>query len=96
MAPGRAGFLYRHCAAYLNNGDAGIVRGVVPVKAALDLIGDMRDHLYRAAAVIAPALLVKHRPVDFSGGYIGVFGQTLINKNVHNVPDPDLSPLRHP
>ena len=40
-------------APYLNNGDMGFLRGKVPVKTAFYFVGDMRDYLDRAAAVIS-------------------------------------------
>jgi len=35
--------------------------------AALDLVGDVRDHLHRAAEVLAAALLAQHRLVHLTG-----------------------------
>ena len=36
----------------------------------LDLVGDVRDHLHRAAEVVAAALLVDHALVDLAGGEV--------------------------
>src|SRR5690606_14655831 len=38
------------------------------VDAALDLVGDVRDHLHGGAEVVAAALLADHRLVDLAGG----------------------------
>src|SRR6266853_2458766 len=38
----------------------------------LDLVGDMRDHLHRAAEVVAAALFSYHRIVDLAGGEVVV------------------------
>ena len=35
-----------------------------------DLVGDVRDHLHRAAEVVAAALLLDHRVVDLAGGEV--------------------------
>ncbi len=37
---------------------------------ALDFVGDMRDHLHRAAEIIAAALLADDRLVDLAGGEV--------------------------
>ena len=42
----------------LNDGDTGLVIRKIAVETALDLIGDMRDDLYRTSAVITTALLL--------------------------------------
>ena len=65
-----------------NDSDSGIIRSIVSVEPALDLIRNMRNDLHRAAAVIAPTLLVQHRPVNFPRGDIGVFGETFINESL--------------
>ena len=57
-------------AAYFNNRNPGFLVGKVAVKPAFDFVGDMRDHLNRTAAVVAPAFLLKYAPVNFSGGYV--------------------------
>ena len=68
-------------AADLDDGDADLRRHLLfPVKPGFDLIGDMGNHLHRTSAVIPAALLVQHRPVDFSGSDIGILIQALINK----------------
>jgi len=36
------------------------------VDAALDFVGDVRDHLHRAAEILAAPLLVDHRLVDLA------------------------------
>ena len=59
-----------HRSAHLNNGNMRILGGEIPVEPALNLIGNMRDDLNRAAAVISPSFFVKDRPVNFSSGDI--------------------------
>ena len=66
--------------AHLDNCNAHFVVGVIAVKPAFDLIGDMRDHLHCAAAVIAVPFLLQDGPVHFTGGDVGVFIQTFIDK----------------
>lgn len=70
------------CPSHFNNGDPLLTRCFGPVKASLDLIGDMRDHLHRPAAVIPMAFFVQNGPVNFTCGHIGVFIQTLIYKSL--------------
>jgi hypothetical protein len=47
---------------------ADVVTGGGIVDAALDLVGDVRDHLHGAAEVVAAALLADHVLVDPAGG----------------------------
>ena len=49
--------------------DALLVHGA---DAGLDLVGDVRDHLDRAAEVVAVALLAEHVPIDAAGGEIAL------------------------
>ncbi len=42
---------------YLNDGNLGVGGGVVAVEAALDLVGDVRDHLNCASAKVARGAL---------------------------------------
>src|SRR5690606_15294439 len=44
-----------------------VVAGGGGVDAALDLVGDVRDHLHGAAEVVAAAFLADHRLVDLAG-----------------------------
>ena len=67
-------------AADLDDGDLRLFLIIIAVKAALDLVGDVGDHLNRAAAEVAPALLLENAPVDFSRGHIGVLRQAFINE----------------
>ena len=60
--------------AYLDDGNMCILGCVIAVKTALDLIGNMRNDLNRSSAVVSAALLLKHRPVNFSGSNIRIFG----------------------
>ena len=69
-------------AANLDDADLGVLCGIIPVEAALDLIGDVRDDLHGVSAVIAAALLLQHRPVHLSGRDVGIAGQTLIDKTL--------------
>ena len=48
--------------------DQADVESAAPVDAALDLVGDVRDHLHGAAEVVAAALLADHALVDLAGG----------------------------
>ena len=40
-----------------------------------DLICDMRDDLHSRAEIITLALLIQHRPIDFAGCGVGIFGE---------------------
>ena len=48
--------------------------------AALDLVGDVRDHLDGLAEVVAPALGGEHRRVDRAGGGVRVLRQVLVDE----------------
>src|SRR5581483_8321178 len=48
--------------------------------ARLDLPGDMRDHLHRAAEIVAAPLLLDDRAVDAAGGDAGPLGQRDVYK----------------
>ena len=61
-----------HGTAHLNDGDAGVCVSKIAVKAALDLVGDVGNDLYGAAAVVSPPFFLQNRPVDLTGGHIGV------------------------
>ena len=50
------------------------------VEPVFDLVGDVGDHLYGASAEVAATFFVKDRPIDFSGGDVGVFGQAFIDE----------------
>ena len=54
----RLAFDITYRTADLDDGDAGLIIGKVAVKAALDLIGDMRNDLYGTSAVITTTLLL--------------------------------------
>ena len=69
-----------HGSSHFDNGDPLLVRRFSSVKSALDLIGDMGDHLYRSPAEIPVAFFLQNRPVDFSCSHIGVPVQAFINK----------------
>src|SRR5574340_1570469 len=57
-----------HGAANLDQRDVGALRALADRQ--LDLVGDVRDDLDRAAEVVAAALLVDHRLVDLTGGEV--------------------------
>ena len=78
----RLAFDITYGTADLDDGDAGLIIGKVAVKAALDLIGDMRDDLYGTSAVITTTLLLQYGPVYLTGGNVGIFIQILINKTL--------------
>ncbi|SCH06300.1 Uncharacterised protein [uncultured Clostridium sp.] len=67
-------------AAHLNDGNMGLILIEIAVKTALNFVGNMGDNLHRASAVIAAALLVQNRPVDFTGSNVGIFRQRFIDK----------------
>ena len=56
--------------ADLHHADVGVARA--ELDGALDLVGDVRDHLHRRAQVVAAALLGDHAFVDAAGGEIAV------------------------
>ncbi len=59
------------------------VRAAVARNAAdalLDLVGDVRDHLDRAAEVVAAPLLGDHRLVDAAGRDVAELGQVLVDE----------------
>ena len=57
-------------AADLDHADVGVAGAEQDV--ALDLVGDVRDHLHRRTEVIAPPLLGDHTLVDAAGGEVAV------------------------
>ena len=59
-----------HRAADLDHADVGIAGA--ERDAALDLVGDVRDHLHGRAEVVAAALLGDHALVDPAGGEVAV------------------------
>ena len=68
------------CTAHFDDGDFSIFCSRIPIEFALDLIGDVGDNLYGTPAEVAAALFLEYGPVDFSGGDVGVFCQTLVYK----------------
>ncbi|MNQ48179.1 hypothetical protein D3C85_620460 [compost metagenome] len=58
--------------ADFHQGDVGIAGALDD--AALDLVGDMRNHLHGGAQVVAAALLAQHVLVDPAGGEVVVLG----------------------
>ena len=59
-----------------------LIGSEIAVKPALDLIGDVRDHLNSSSAEITAALFLEHRPVNLTGGHVGIFCQTFIDKTL--------------
>ena len=57
-----------HRAAHLDDRHVGVAGAALDER--LDLVGDVRDHLDRAAQVVAAPLLLDHRLVDLAGGEI--------------------------
>ncbi len=57
-----------HRAADLNDGDCHAVRSLLDET--LNLVGNMRDHLHRAAKIIAAPLFFNHAFVNLAGGEI--------------------------
>ncbi len=68
-----------HRAADLGDDDVDVVRRE-PVDPALDLVGDVRDHLDGLAEVVAAPLGRQHRRVDRSGGGVRVAGEVLVDE----------------
>ena len=69
----RQGFDVTHGAADLDDGDLGLGRGAhacTTLDEGLDLVGDVRDDLHRAAQVLAPAFLADDGVVDLAGGEV--------------------------
>ena len=70
-----------HGAAYFHHGDVGVT--CAQHYPALDLVGDVRDHLHGAAQVVTATLLAQHRVVHAAGGEIigalhGGVGEALV------------------
>ena len=78
----RLAFNIAYGAAHLDDGDPGFIVCEIPIEAALDLVGDVRDDLDRAAAVIAPPFLLQDGPENLSGGDVGVPVQIFINETL--------------
>ena len=51
-----------------------------PINAFFDFVGDVWNHLYRTAQIVATAFLVQYRPVNLTGGNIAVDGKIFINE----------------
>ena len=66
-------------AADLGDDHVDVVGGQA-MDAALDLVGDVRDHLHGLAEIVATALGSEHRLVDRSGCGVGVAGQRLVDE----------------
>ena len=67
------GFNIAHRAAHLDNGHVGVGGFHVQADVLLDFVGDMRNHLHRAALVAAAAFLFKHAVENAAGSYVGIF-----------------------
>ena len=68
--------------ADFNDGNVCLLGSKVPVKAALDLVCNVRDDLYGTSALIAAAFLLKNRPVYFTGCNVGILGQALVDETL--------------
>ena len=69
-----------HRAADLGDDHVDIGVAGHPGDALLDLVGDVRDHLHRAAQVVALAFLADDVVVDGAGGDVGVAGEALVDE----------------
>ena len=69
-----------HGAAHLDDDDVRLAVTRDALDALLDLVGDVRDDLDRAAEVVAAALLGDDRLVDAAGGDVGELGQVLVDE----------------
>ena len=67
---------------YFYNCDMHIIRCKIAIKTALDLIGDMRNHLNRSAAVITAAFFLEYRPVYLTGSDVGILCQAFVDKTL--------------
>ena len=67
-------------AADLDDDDVRIAVARDPPDPLLDLVGDVRDDLDRAAEVVAAALLGDHGLVDAAGRDVGELGQVLVDE----------------
>ena len=76
----RLAFNVAYRTAHFDNGNACFFIGKITVKPAFDFVGNMRNNLHSAAAVITPALFLQDGPVNLSGGYVGVFVQAFVNE----------------
>ena len=65
--------------ADLDDDDVDVLVGQAP-DAVLDLVGDVRDDLHRAAEEVAPALLLDHGAVDAAGRGVGALGEVLVDE----------------
>ena len=71
-----------HGAAHLDDGDSGFLIGKITVETAFDFVCNMRDYLNGSPAVISPAFLLEHAPVNFTRGHIGILVQIFVNKTL--------------
>ena len=67
-------------AADLDDHDVRVARARHARDPFLDLVGDVRDDLDRAAQVVAATLLGDHRLVDAAGRDVGALGQVLVDE----------------
>ena len=52
------------------------------METALNFIGDVGDDLYRTSAKVSTALFLQNGPVNFTGSYVGIFSQALIDETL--------------
>ena len=65
-----------HGATDLHDGDV----HVVLIDVLFDLVGDVGDHLHRAAVVQAVALVLEHGPVNAAGSHVAVLRKVLVDE----------------
>ena len=63
----------------LDDDDVDVLVGQAP-DAVLDLVGDVRDDLHRAAEEVTAALLLDDGAVDAAGGGVGALGEVLVDE----------------
>ena len=66
--------------ADFSNNHIGICFLTYAVDKFFDFICNMRNDLHRGAKIFTTAFLIKHIPVDLTGGEVGIFVEVFINK----------------
>ena len=67
--------------ADFNNGNFRILSGWIAIKTGFDFVCNMWDNLNRSSAKISTAFLLKNRPVNLTGCYVGILAQTFIDES---------------
>ena len=60
--------------------DSGIVIAANAVNALFNFVGNMRNYLHGTAKVIAAAFFIDYGKINFTGSYVGAFGQVDVDK----------------